>query len=192
MFPNLQRFYISHMYRNIQLFFIINITFVMHVCCYKIIDSERLCFVDEKSYQFAFLCVSKSVFAEMGGFWNCPIRYPLISQQHSDGVVHNVTSITLWEMVCCLYSVLPVNWARCLGGRNGAGRNSTRFSGPSGYGKMHTAAEDIRVKGWKWVETALSFPRGPTQQPAASAFYGRPVWWGAPWVRAGCHSHEHL
>lgn len=46
--------------------------------------------------------------------------------------------------------------------------------------KMHTAAEDIRVKGWKWVETALSFPRGPTQQPAASAFYGRPVWWGAP------------
>lgn len=40
--------------------------------------------------------------------------------------------------------------------------------------KMHTAAEDIRVKGWKWVETALSFPRGPTQQPAASALYGRP------------------
>ncbi len=46
--------------------------------------------------------------------------------------------------------------------------------------KMHTAAEDIRVKGWKWVETALSFPRGPTQQPAASALYGRPCGGGRP------------
>ncbi|GAN87930.1 ParB/RepB/Spo0J family partition protein [Komagataeibacter intermedius] len=30
--------------------------------------------------------------------------------------------------------------------------------------KLHTAAEDIRAEGWKWVETALSFPWGHTRQ----------------------------
>ncbi|OAZ58162.1 uncharacterized protein SRCM100623_03026 [Acetobacter pasteurianus] len=30
--------------------------------------------------------------------------------------------------------------------------------------KLHAAAEDIRAKGWKWVETALSFPWGHTRQ----------------------------
>lgn len=30
--------------------------------------------------------------------------------------------------------------------------------------KLHAAAEDIRVEGWKWVETALSFPWGHTRQ----------------------------
>ncbi|MFH7813253.1 MULTISPECIES: ParB/RepB/Spo0J family partition protein [Acetobacter] len=29
--------------------------------------------------------------------------------------------------------------------------------------KLHTAAEDIRAEGWKWVETALSFPWGHTR-----------------------------
>ncbi|MGY6770993.1 ParB/RepB/Spo0J family partition protein [Komagataeibacter sp. NFXK3] len=30
--------------------------------------------------------------------------------------------------------------------------------------KLHAAAEDIRAEGWKWVETALSFPWGHTRQ----------------------------
>ena len=30
--------------------------------------------------------------------------------------------------------------------------------------KLRTAAEDIRAEGWKWVETALSFPWGHTRQ----------------------------
>ncbi|KXV16428.1 chromosome partitioning protein ParB [Acetobacter malorum] len=30
--------------------------------------------------------------------------------------------------------------------------------------KLHTAAENIRTEGWKWVETALSFPWGHTRQ----------------------------
>ncbi|GAN55696.1 ParB/RepB/Spo0J family partition protein [Tanticharoenia sakaeratensis] len=30
--------------------------------------------------------------------------------------------------------------------------------------KLHTAAEDIRAEGWKWIETALSFPWGHTRQ----------------------------
>ncbi|KAB8123692.1 chromosome partitioning protein ParB [Komagataeibacter medellinensis] len=30
--------------------------------------------------------------------------------------------------------------------------------------KLHTAAEDIRAEGWKWVETSLSFPWGHTRQ----------------------------
>lgn len=30
--------------------------------------------------------------------------------------------------------------------------------------KLHTAADDIRAEGWKWVETALSFPWGHTRQ----------------------------
>ncbi|MDF3623328.1 ParB/RepB/Spo0J family partition protein [Brytella acorum] len=29
--------------------------------------------------------------------------------------------------------------------------------------KLHTATEDIRAEGWKWVETALSFPWGHTR-----------------------------
>ncbi|PYD64876.1 ParB/RepB/Spo0J family partition protein [Komagataeibacter nataicola] len=29
--------------------------------------------------------------------------------------------------------------------------------------KLHTAAEDIRAEGWKWVETSLSFPWGHTR-----------------------------
>ncbi|WP_029329764.1 ParB/RepB/Spo0J family partition protein [Komagataeibacter oboediens] len=30
--------------------------------------------------------------------------------------------------------------------------------------KLHAAGEDIRAEGWKWVETALSFPWGHTRQ----------------------------
>ncbi|MCG0996352.1 ParB/RepB/Spo0J family partition protein [Acetobacter indonesiensis] len=30
--------------------------------------------------------------------------------------------------------------------------------------KLHATAEDIRAEGWKWVETALSFPWGHTRQ----------------------------
>ncbi|ARW16871.1 ParB/RepB/Spo0J family partition protein [Komagataeibacter europaeus] len=30
--------------------------------------------------------------------------------------------------------------------------------------KLHAAADDIRAEGWKWVETALSFPWGHTRQ----------------------------
>ncbi|WP_042719626.1 ParB/RepB/Spo0J family partition protein, partial [Komagataeibacter europaeus] len=30
--------------------------------------------------------------------------------------------------------------------------------------KLHTAADDIRAEGWKWIETALSFPWGHTRQ----------------------------
>ncbi|WP_026019881.1 ParB/RepB/Spo0J family partition protein [Komagataeibacter europaeus] len=30
--------------------------------------------------------------------------------------------------------------------------------------KLHAAGEDIRTEGWKWVETALSFPWGHTRQ----------------------------
>lgn len=30
--------------------------------------------------------------------------------------------------------------------------------------KLHAAVEDIRAEGWKWVETALSFPWGHTRQ----------------------------
>ena len=39
--------------------------------------------------------------------------------------------------------------------------------------KLHVAAEDIRAEGWKWVETALSFPWGHTRDFAETE--GTPV-----------------